>query len=845
MLRQYQKVKSRHQDCILFFRLGDFYEMFYDDAKVASKVLDLVLTSRGKGTASHVPMCGIPYHASESYIAKLIKAGLKVAICEQLEDPALAKGIVERDVTRVITSGTFLDENSSDSRYLFCICSNGKNLGVAFSDPATGAILCQEYDNPARVTELLARLPVCECVYPATEEERVRAIIRHPLLRLKNITLSSQEEWCFNTEIAKKNLLDHFGVHNLLGFGIENLPAAVGACGALLEYLRAMNKQPLRHIDRLALHIDEEYLYISPAAVFGLELETLFKTINYTLTAMGKRKLRDWLFKPLKNCEAIRERQEAVTLLKNSPEISRRFKELLHPIPDIEKSISKLSCGYLHAKDLLAIRNSLCLLPEIQAAVSSLAKNNHLFEIDDIPQLRTILEAAIDPDMPLANNEGKVIRPGYNAELDELRGIQENGRQWLKALQEREVKRTGINSLKVGFNKVFGYYIEITAANLKNAPADYIRKQTLVNAERFITPELKEYEDKILNAENRVIAIESGILKQLQKQILDNTVALHSFTQSLATIDVLYSLSILAQLPRYIRPEVVDDNLLDIREGRHPVAETTLTENFIPNDTLLDSDDNHLIILTGPNMAGKSTYIRQTALLVLLAQMGSYIPAASAHVGIVDKIFTRIGAHDDITKGQSTFMVEMNEMADILNNLSPRSLIILDEIGRGTSTYDGLSLAWALAEHLAKQKARTLFATHFHELTALADDFPGVKNYNVAVKEWKDEIIFLHKIIPGGTDDSYGIYVAKLAGVPPRIINRAKQILTRLEMQGNLKENLTAAGAELQMPLFSGDGDPAAQEIRDTLAAMDLNRMTPVEALNKLQEMKEKFNGNL
>jgi len=841
MLRQYQRIKTRHKDCILFFRLGDFYEMFFEDAQTASKILDLVLTSRGKGTSHHVPMCGIPYHAAEGYIAKLIKAGLKVAICEQLEDPSLAKGIVDRDVIRIITAGTFLDENSADARFLLCLCPNGTALGVAYIDPATGLIQAQQYYQPLHVTELMARLPIHECVFPLQEEEKIRAFFKHPLLRLKNITLSAQDDWVFNAAIARKNLLDHFGVHNLAGFGIENLPAAVAASGALLEYLRQMNRQPLKHVDRIALINDQDYAYISPAAVYGLELENFFKSINHTLTAMGRRKLREWLYHPLKNCEAIRERQDAVTKLRGRPETTRQVKELLQPLPDIEKSISKLSCGYIHAKDLLALRNALALLPQLQETVAPLSQSNHLFEIEDIPDLRQLLERAIDPDVPLAKPEGRIILKGFHAGLDELRAIQEGGREWLRDLQAREIKRTGINSLKVGFNKIFGYYIEVTQSNLKNVPPDYIRKQTLVNAERFITPELKEHEDKILNAEASVLKLEAEILADLRAKILAQSAPLHDFTHHLALLDSLYSLSVLAQRPGYILPDISDDLSIDIQEGRHPVAESTLMENFVPNDTALDDRETRMIILTGPNMAGKSTYIRQTALLVILAQMGSFIPAAKAHIGIVDKIFTRIGAHDDITRGQSTFMVEMNEMADILNNLTERSLVILDEVGRGTSTFDGLSLAWALAEHLQKTKARTLFATHFHELTALAQQFDGIKNYNVAVKEWRDEIIFLHKIVPGSTDDSYGIYVAKLAGVPKGVIERAKKILTRLELQGNLKEHLTGqAPAESQLPLFA-QPDPVMEEIRETIATMDINAITPVEALTRLQDIKNKI----
>jgi len=843
MIKQYQRIKAQHQDCILFFRLGDFYEMFYEDAKVASKILDLVLTSRGKGTEHHIPMCGVPFHAAQNYIAKLIKAGHKVAICEQTEDPAQAQGIVKRDVIRIITTGTFLDEQSADARYLLCLCANGKNIGMAFMDPADGTIRTNQFSDPHRILEIMARLPVYECIYAAGEEEKIKSLLHHPLLCAKNIALSSHEDWCFNYDIARKALCEHFNVHNLKGFGIDDLKAATASAGALLEYLRAMNKQPLEHIDRITLYTDEKYVYISPAANYGLELDTLFRSIDATTTAMGKRKLRYWLYHPLKQPAAILQRQAAVTLLKGNQDIHKQLRQLISPISDIEKSISKLSCGYTHAKDILGIRNALALIPDLQKAINPLEAKNRLFHIDDIPDLRRLLAKAVDPQMPLSNPEGKMINPGFHADLDALRDIQANGRQWLKNFQAEEIKKTRINSLKVGFNKVFGYYIEVTKANLKAVPDYFIRKQTLVNAERFITPELKEYEEKILNAQEKILKIEHEIVMHLREEILKASSPLHEFCQRLAVLDVLANLCLVAQWPNYIAPEITDQDTIDIRDGRHPFVEQNLKESFIPNDTCLDGRDNHLLILTGPNMAGKSTYIRQIALLVILAQMGSYIPASKASIGVVDKIFTRIGAHDDLIKGQSTFMVEMNEMADILNNLTDRSLIILDEIGRGTSTFDGLSLAWALAEHLQKTTTRTLFATHFHELTALSDEQSGVKNYNVAVKEWKDEVIFLHKIVPGSTDDSYGIYVAKLAGIPKNIINRSKRILTQLEMQSNLKEKLVSGPeGDKQMSFFSNATDPSLAQIKKIIQAMDVNSLTPIEALNKIQQMKDLIN---
>ncbi|MCR4337839.1 MAG: DNA mismatch repair protein MutS, partial [Candidatus Omnitrophica bacterium] len=551
MLAQYQVIKSQHRDCILFFRLGDFYEMFYEDAKVASQILDLVLTARGKGSANPTPMCGIPYHSAEGYIHKLIKAGLKVAICEQLEDPTVAKGIVKRDVIRVITSGTYLDDNSTDARYLLCLNFQESWIGMALIDPTNGTIHTNQYQGPSQVIEIISKLPIQECVFPVSQHDQIKALFEHPLLRIKNIMMSPHEDWCFNPEIAQKTLSEHFKVHNLSGFGIDGLSTAIACAGGLLEYLRQMNKQPLRHIDRVSLYTDSEYVYISPAANYGLELENLFKMINRapmgTVTAMGKRLLQYWLYHPLRRPATILQRQAAVRLLKDETELLKDLRKILSQIPDIEKCLSKLSCGYCQAKDLLGIRNALTLIPDLQRFLQSLIDKNRLFTLSDIPNLRALLEQAINPDMPLANSEGKVIKKGFHSELDALRDIQENGRQWLQRFQEQEIRRSGINSLKVGYNRVFGYYIEITKTNLALAPQDYIRKQTLANGERFITQELKEYEEKILTAQEKISRIEETLVRQLQEEILNHSSVLHDFSQAVATIDVLCSLACLAQ----------------------------------------------------------------------------------------------------------------------------------------------------------------------------------------------------------------------------------------------------------------------------------------------------------
>lgn len=778
--------------------------MFFDDAKLASPILDVVLTSRDAGKSGRIPMCGIPYHAKDTYISKLIHAGYKVAICEQTEDPSRALGLVKRDVIRVITSGTFIDDSSYESRYLLSICFDDKSIGLAFIDAHSGQMQANQYPGITNIVDVISKLPAYECIFPAQEEDKVREIFRNPILKNKNITLSAYADWCFNVDLAQKSLCEHFQIHNLRGFGIEEMPLSVACCGALLEYIKEMNRMPMRHIDKISIYMDKDYVFISPAAVYGLGLEELFKTLDYTLTPLGKRCLKNWLYRPSKSKSLILERQEAVTLLKDNSRIQEQLGQLLRNIPDIEKSLSRISCGYPFPKDLLALRMTLLKIPDIQKTLLPIAPKNLLFTLEDWPDLRQLLSAAINPDIPLSNPEGKIINKGFHRELDSLRDIQENVRSWLKDLQSHEIKRTGINSLKIGYNRVFGYYIEITKANLNLAPSDYIRKQTLANAERFITPELKEFEDKMLTAEEDILRIEKELLENIYRQILDNATALHKLSSQLAILDTLYSLSILSLSTGYTLPEITEDTEITIKDGRHPVVEKYLNAPFIPNDTLLDCTNNHLIIITGPNMSGKSTYIRQNAILVIMAQIGSYIPASNARIGLVDKIFTRIGAHDEITKAQSTFMVEMSETAGILNNLTPRSLVILDEIGRGTSTYDGLSLAWAIAEYLQKNKTRTLFATHFHELIALAEDYPGVKNYNVAVKEWNDEIIFLHKIVPGGTDDSYGIYVAKLAGIPKEITQRAQKILMRLELSGKLHDRIrNHSTLESQLSLFN------------------------------------------
>jgi DNA mismatch repair protein MutS len=832
MLRQYAEIKAAHTDCILFFRLGDFYEMFYDDARDASRLLELVLTARGSDGKGKVPMCGIPYHSADNYIARLVRAGRKVAICEQVEDPAAAKGIVRREVIRVISAGTFLDEGS-EARFLLSILPGERTWGLAFTDTATGTVHANEYPSDNQVLEVLSRIAVNECIFPENREARVKELLAHPSLRLKGVTLTPFQPWSFEPGRGRKVLLEHFGVQSLRGFGVDALAQAQGAGGALIEYLRAMNKTPLKHLDRMALYNDSGYVYISPAAHYGLELESLLKTLDCAVTPMGRRLLRFWTYHPLKAVVLIDQRLDAVAMLKEDERLRHALRDsVLKDMPDVEKSLSRISCGCAFPRDFLVIRRALARAPDMLAVLSGPAARNSLLEVHDIPALRETLVAAIDPEMPLSKNEGKVIRKGYNAELDALKGLQENGLEWLQDYQAREVRRSGIHSLKVGFNRVFGYYIEITNANLGSVPADYQRRQTLANGERFITPELKEHEHKVLTAEAKVLTLEQEILRVLAHAIIAAVNDVHRFCRETAAVDALASLAEIAAAGKYTRPQVTEGQELIIDAGRHPVVEKLLEGGFIPNDIRL-GDDTRLVILTGPNMAGKSTYIRQNALLVVMAQMGSFIPAAAARIGVVDKIFTRIGAHDDIGKGQSTFMVEMTEAADIVNNLTPGSLVILDEIGRGTSTYDGLALAWALVEHLHDRKPRVLFATHFHELTRLSENLSGVRNFNVQVKEWEGRVIFLHQIIPGAADDSYGIYVAKLAGMPGGVVRRANVILAELESG--------ARGRAPQEDLFRPAAEPREEEFRNVLGAMDIENMTPLQALQRLNELKRKY----
>ncbi len=786
MMQQYRRVKSQIPgDALLLFRLGDFYEMFFDDAKTGAQLLNLALTHR-----NNVPMCGIPHHAAETYIGRLLKHGRKVAVCDQLEEARPGK-LVERDVTQILSPGTHFDAHilhAERNNFLAAVCRNEKLFGLALIDLTTGDFQVTELESAEQLQNELARTRPAEIICPAEEIQNLKSAIQN---------LSPYDGWTFEPETAYFTLRDHFKTQSLDGFGAGHLTVGIGAAGAALHYLQQTLRRNVAHIHRLSVYSITDYMVVDATSQRNLELlesaradrrHTLIGCVDRTVTPMGARLLREWLTHPLKNVPQIRARQEVVETFLSATATLADFREKLHRVRDMERTLARLSVGSGNARDLVALKESLAALPALKAAVAAVADGGGLFgtllsQITELPDLLALITRAVEDAPPLALKEGGLIKPGFNAELDDLRRASTDGKAWIAALQQKEIERTGIASLKVRFNQVFGYYIEVTKSNLDKVPDDYTRKQTIANGERFITPELKEMEGKILHAEERAHALEYELFQQVRATALDQSRAIQQTATALAALDVLAGFAELARHQNYCRPVVDDSPRLEIIEGRHPVLEQTLVEErFVSNDVRLDNAEQQVLIITGPNMAGKSTYIRQVALLVLLAQTGSYIPATKATIGLVDRIFTRVGATDDLARGQSTFLVEMNETAAILNNATPQSLVILDEIGRGTSTFDGLSIAWAVAEHLHNAVgAKTLFATHYHELTELAATLLRVKNYNVAVREWHEQVIFLHKILPGGTDKSYGIQVARLAGLPKDVVTRAKEVLANLE----------------------------------------------------------------
>ncbi len=871
MMNQYNDIKKRYRDSLLFFRMGDFYELFNEDAKVASKVLGITLTSRSKGE-NGVPMAGVPHHAADGYISRLIKGGHKVAICDQIQDPREAKGIVERDVTRVVTPGTVTEDLLLDDKrhnYLASIITKGNLAGLSWVDLSTGKFEAQDVDIN-QLKDEIARINPSECLLPECWDRNDSSVDN--LFPGDTVPMiSNRPVWEFACDTGSKTLLEHFGTSSLAGFGCGDLGLSVGAAGAIIFYLRETQKASLDHIRRINKFSRTEYLIMDQATLYSLELtETMRKSekdgsllgvLDKTQTPMGGRLLQGWIMTPLRNVDAIRERQNGVKELFGNVSLRMDVKKILKDVYDIERISTKISCGRSNPRDMVSLKVSLGLLPKLKDVLagckSDMLRSLYL-ELDIVEDARVLIGTTLVDDPPLNIKDGGIIREGYNKDLDELCNVSKNGRGWITSFQAAEIERTGVHTLKVGYNRVFGYYIEVTNVNKDRIPAEYIRKQTLKNAERYITSELKEYESKVLTADERAKQIEFEIFQGLREELAGFTSRLQNSSFVIAQLDTICSLADVAAENGYIMPEVYEGLSLVIKDGRHPVLDVKRgEEEFVPNDAIMDGERESVMVITGPNMAGKSTYIRQVALLTVLAQIGSFIPAREAKIGVVDRIFTRIGAADELSKGQSTFMVEMNEVANILNNASKRSLLILDEVGRGTSTYDGVSIAWAVAEHIyEKINARTLFATHYHELTKLAKLFPGIKNYNIAVKERADDIVFLRKIVEGGTDKSYGIHVARLAGIPEIVIERSQAIHASLDVKAGIgikedqlktkkeKLNNDPAGAKLrdkkpvveQLSLF----DTGTNEIIESIKRMDISNMTPLEALNKLNEIKSK-----
>ncbi|OGQ88026.1 MAG: DNA mismatch repair protein MutS [Deltaproteobacteria bacterium RIFOXYD12_FULL_56_24] len=861
MMQQYLEIKAQHQDAILFYRLGDFYEMFFDDAVTAAKVLGITLTSRNsKDDENRVPLCGIPYHAVSTYLAKMIRAGFKVAICEQVEDPKEAKGVVRRAVVRVVTPGLVTDEqllDDKDNLYLAAICRKGKAWGLSLLDLSTGEFLVSERDDLPALLDELGRLAPSEILLPEEvgDDSRLADTLR---AYLPQSCLTKRPAAGFHPETARQRLLEHFRVANLAGFGCEELTAGIGAAGALLLYLQETQKTTLDHIERLTPIEFDHILLMDESSRRNLELTqtlsgdaregSLLATLDLCETPMGARLLKKNLLFPLQDAEAIRQRLDTVEQFCLAPGLREELRQLLTKVYDLERLNGRVVLGTANARDLTALKCSLAQLPKLKerlAGAHGLLAN--LGIMDELAELYALLETGIREDAPVTLREGNLIKHGYNEELDELVSLLHDGKTLILGLETRERARTGIANLKVGFNKIFGYYIEISRGQLAHVPEDFIRKQTLVNAERFITEELKEFEEKVTGAQEKRLALEYRLFAEIRAKAAEGSSRILHTAGYLARIDFFCCLAEAAQKYRYTKPVITDGEAIIIREGRHPVIERALPPGrFVPNDIHLDQEGEEVLIITGPNMAGKSTVLRQTALITLMAQMGSFVPAAAAEIGVVDRIFTRVGASDNLRRGQSTFMVEMNETANILNNATERSLVILDEIGRGTSTFDGLSIAWAVAEELVNKNGKgvkTIFATHYHELTELAATNSRVKNYNIAVREWNDTIIFLHKLLPGGTNRSYGIQVAALAGVPARVVARAKELLHNIE-QGEFNRQgepriATSPGKRKpphpgQLSLFGGGESQAARRLRE----INPDGLSPREALDLLYELK-------
>jgi len=866
MVRQYLSIKEKYKDSILFYRMGDFYEMFFDDAVIASQLLEITLTSRNKKDEDAVPMCGVPVRAADAYIGRLINQGYKVAVCDQIEDPSLAKGIVKRDVVRVITPGMVVDNNLLDEKsnnYIIAFSANHILAGISLLDISTGTFRITESDNVSAVLDEFLRISPSEILLPESmQHDPAYSRITNSF---PGKLVSFIPDKLFDPRRGREILIEHFHTRSLEGFGCEKETIGIGAAGALLSYVRETQKQKIEHLNRIEIYSLDQFLQVDELSCKNLELIENIRTgkrrgsllgiIDQTVTSMGSRLLKQWLRYPLIDNQQIRIRLEAVNETKNEVKCRTTIREKLKSVYDLERLASKIIMGRANARDLVALKSSLMVIPEIVSSIECLKSEPFHFDsehdehfFDHLSDLAELIERAIREDAPPTIHEGGIIKSGFNSELDDLLKISRDGKGWLAKLETEEKQKTGINSLKVKYNKVFGYYIEIPKTHAESVPLHYVRKQTLVNAERYITDELKIFETKVLSAQELMAELEYELFNKIREQIVQNSSRLLKIAGFIACLDCILNLSEIAEHNNYCKPEINTEGILYIKEGRHPVVEKMIAaERFIPNTIRMDDTENQILMITGPNMAGKSTVLRQTAILVIMAQMGSFVPAEKASICITDRIFTRVGALDNLSAGQSTFMVEMEETANIMNHAGPRSLVIMDEIGRGTSTYDGLSIAWAVAEYLHDLKGtgvKTLFATHYHELTDLAAMKPRIKNFNIAVKEWNDEIIFLRKLVDGSTNRSYGIQVARLAGLPESIIRRAKKVLCKIENNnqnygkmvlsepnstGNQKE-------QIQLGLFQKPDEIIIRKLQK----LDISNMTPIEAINYLEQLKKK-----
>ena len=863
LMKQYRKIKEANPDTVLFFRVGDFFETFDEDAKTASKVLGITLTKRSNGAAGDVPLAGFPHHAIDSYLPKLVRAGYRVAVCEQMENPKFAKGIVKREVVEVVTPGVTLSDKLLDHKknnYLMAIFISEEIAGISFCDISTAEFYCYQV-SPDKIIQQIESINPSEILAQKKDKDLISNYVNkvNPSIRVSKL-----DDWIFNLDYTTELLKIQFKTTTLKGFGIENLSAGIVASGAILNYLQETQKANLSHLSKISLHNPSEYMTLDHSTKRNLEITysmqdggregSLISILDKTQTAMGARLLKKWISAPLRKLEPIQARLDSVEEIVQNKSIRKNLITHLKEIGDLERLISRICTARANPREIVALKSSLKKIPLLIEEMNSL-KVRTIRQIADtlspMEKLVQVIENAVVDFPPLNLIDGGVIKYGFSPELDELRDISIHGKDWIANLQKQERERTGISSLKVNFNKVFGYYIEISNANKDRIPSDYMRKQTLVNSERYITPELKEYEDKILNAEERIYELESQLFNHLRISVAEQAETIQQNAKLIAMLDCFISFAECAVEFNYVKPEVNDSGSIDIIEGRHPVVERILQpgEKFTSNNCKIDNEENQIILLTGPNMAGKSVYLRQTGLIVLLAQIGCFVPAKSAKIGLVDRIFTRVGASDNITAGESTFLVEMQEAANILNNATSKSLILLDEIGRGTSTFDGISIAWAITEYLHENpdiNAKTLFATHYHELNEMAEIFPKIKNYKVEVREYDDKVIFLHKVNPGRADHSYGIQVAQMAGLPLFVTNRAKEVLENLESKELTpyeikKEKLKKLKSDdKQISLFEFKDD----ELRGELKNIELENLTPIDALNKLNELQKKVRKN-